>query len=275
MPQGDPPTIGTIRIAVGRTVPSKLSFKMPGGPPTPPEDRIPGRWYLEDYLPKTDSHHAELGLYIDSWGRLEISVSILLTVLLDVDYEIARIVFQNMGIKQVIDTIAALATAELTNDSILSLTDLLERLSSLNGTRNKLVHGYWALEFIFWDYRGQTKVQASLAREVNPNDSRVSSRLGDLRNQKERARYIFPIKRIRASRLANDALAADIWGFSFMSGLERRSRSPSNIWEAHMWQLSRFFSRLNPLLHPARYHHSFRLLATLEEFRSPEQPSQE
>lgn len=184
-------------------------------------------------------------MFIDSWGQAENAVAGLLHQVLNLDFARVYTIFLSMGMRQVIDLIRSVATSQLTDECILQLNNLLDRLGSINAKRNTLVHGSWVLELVLWGHRGILRQRAIYARESVPNDFRIRERLHDLRNQKERAKYIFSVKRIRSASLEAIAIADDISGFA-KTGLKFR--------EMREWQVSEFLSPLHPTPQTKPYH---------------------
>lgn len=246
----------SVRVVHGGNLPVPVNLGLPGPRPTLPHERVAGRIYLEDYLPQGDAHHSALGLFLEAWGQVETLEALLLSKLLDINFSKGSIVFQSIGARRSMSMIVALATSQLTDFAILKLVNLEERFSALNSKRNALVHGMWTLEFKVFGHKGEVRHRAEFARETIPNDYRVKNRLGDLRNQKERSRYIFSVKRIRTATLEAYALCSDAGKFIENDLI---ARTPVN------WQVSEFLSRLYPQTHPAQFGHFFLNPATLLE----------
>lgn len=183
---------------------------------------------------------------MEAWGQVETVEAVLLMKLLDISFANSLLVFQSIGARRAMSMATALATSQLTDAAIAKLVNLEERFSTLNSKRNALVHGTWTLEFKVYGWKGEVRYRAEFAREIIPNDRRINERLGDLRNQKDRSRHIFSVKRIKALTLEAYSLSIDLGNFT-ESGLV--ARTPAN------WQVSEFVSRLHPQNHPARFGH--------------------
>jgi len=171
---------------------------------------VPGAIYGDDFLPKNADHHTALGAFVDGWGRLEFSVSYLMTVLAGTDNPSGTIIFRSMGMRQVIDTIISLATRKLNDELVDRLENLLDRLGKINAKRNIIVHGHWTVEIVIWIYKSKVQHRGTLLREIEPSDYRTKSKISDLRNQKERTKHTFNIKRIDAAIRDADILIKDI-----------------------------------------------------------------
>jgi len=236
------PSALSVRIVHGGNLPPGLHLGLPGSHPTPPSERVPHRIYLEDFLPQDDRHHAALGVFVDTWDRVETAMTNLIAELLGVSFRKGAAVFQNLSVARAVGTITALSTAQLTDEAIAELVNLLERVSSLNGKRNALIHGVWTLEFKVWGWKGEVRNRAEFSRETMPHDFRVRGRLTDLRNQKERSKHVYGVKRIRAATQEAHRLAADLAAFT-EAGMVMRP--PSH------WQVSEFLSPLHPQTRPA------------------------
>jgi hypothetical protein len=161
-------------------------------------------------LSKTADHHTALGAFVDGWGRLEFGVSSLFTILAGTDSSTGVTIFRSMGMRQVIDTIMSLATRKLDDGMIEELDKLLDRLGKMNSKRNTIVHGYWTVEIVVWVYKSKVQIRGTLLREVSPPDYRIRNKISDLKNQKERIKYTFNIKRIEAATRDANTLLADI-----------------------------------------------------------------
>ncbi len=206
----------TVRITRGEGALS-TDVKMVLGSPgvkTPEQDRLPGNVYLEDFLPTTKDHHTELGEFVDAWSRLETTIGFLFIQMAECDVNTGRAIFAGLGMRQVIETIGSLATIKLPNEEIKELSVILERISALNSKRNKIVHGHWVLEVILLSRGGLPLFKSNLLREVDPADFRILKRIHDLRNQKDRVRYTFNAKRIRAASLDAGKIEQDIGVFT-------------------------------------------------------------
>ena len=214
MPQLNNP-VYRVRVCNKECLPEFEGLVLPGHTVTPIDERIGGRIYLEDLVPSDAEHHAALGAFMDRWSGLESWVcGGIFTTLLGCDRGAARIIFQSMGMRQIIDAITGLATAKLDDTYILQLTNLLERLSKANGKRNVLAHGIWTLEVVLWVSKGSQNIKLHFMREAEPIDQRVNKAIADFRNQKERVKYCFNIKRIHAAAEESYKLAQDFASFN-------------------------------------------------------------
>lgn len=242
MPQSpDFPSVISVRVVRGGNLPPGVNLGLPGPHPTPSHERVPGRIYLEDSLPQGEGHHAALGAFIDAWDRVEVTMTNLIAELLGVSFRKGAAVFQNLSVSRAEGVITALGTAQLTDEAIAKLVSLMDRVGSLNGRRNAVIHGIWTLEFKIWSWRGDVKYRAEFSRENTPNDFRVNKRLADLKNQKDRSKHVYGPKRIRALTLDTTQLAAELATFT-QNSLVLRPPSP--------WQVSEFLSPFHPQIHP-------------------------
>lgn len=158
-----------------------------------------------------------LGQFVDAWGYLENIVSFLLKVLVAPDSTpgTVSVLFENMGMKQVMSVLQSLATAKLPDEEIDELINLIERLSAMNSKRNILVHGHWVIEIIIFVTRNEyVSFRGSLLREVNPHNLRIRKLISDVRNQKERVKHTFNLKRILSSTRDAHTLSKDIAKFT-------------------------------------------------------------
>jgi hypothetical protein len=95
------------------------------------------------------------------------------------------------------------------------LTNLTERLGRLNTKRNILVHGEWVLEANILAKQGEAFLACQFLRQVTPLDPEEDNAMANPRNQRERVRYCFTIKRIDGTTRDTDALNIDIGKFTF------------------------------------------------------------
>lgn len=166
------------------------------------EDRVPGRYYIEDHLPQTAEHHAALGSLIDAFDRIEYSLHDIIARLMSTNHRNAQAVCINTGIRTNRSIINSLATLRLKDENIALLTGLMERVGSAASKRNKIVHGHWVIEVAVWENRGKVHYKTRIMREAYPQDYRMRKEIGKLRNQAERSVYTFNAKRL-------DAIAAE------------------------------------------------------------------
>ena len=173
----------------------------------PLQERTPNTIYIQDYVPQTDEHHTALGKFLQAWSCVETSLARLLAGLLHCNSRKAFAVFHDLGIRKCLETITSLATAELPDQSLDELSRLLDRITGINAKRNVLVHGTWVLEIVIWEWKGQIQIKGNLLREIAPTDFRLRDDIADLRNQKERVRHAFNVRRIQAAtRIACEVL---------------------------------------------------------------------
>jgi len=175
----------------------------------PSEPRLCGP-ELDVVIPPGDERHTLLGAFMDAWGRLEATLNMALAELLESDTRTARITASSLGIKQIIDLLNALAANKLEESSTRSLVNLNERLSRLNSKRNALVHGRWELEANVVVRRGHAVLQTQFLRQIIPTDPKIADLIANPRNQKERVKYCFTLKRIAGTTRDVEALSTAI-----------------------------------------------------------------
>src|SRR5262249_1985 len=93
------------------------------------------------------------------------------------------------------------------------LINLLDRIGKLNTKRNILVHGQWVLEANVLVRRGEAYLSTQFLREVVPTDPEDAEKMADPRNQKQRVRYTFTLKRIDAASRDTDTVNRDMCNF--------------------------------------------------------------
>src|SRR6202035_3314810 len=95
-----------------------------------------------------------------------------------------------------VDLFNARAIQKLTKEDAAEMNKLTERLHSLNGKRNALVHGDWILEVITFVKFGHVCLRTRFIRASAAPNPEVAGKIGDIANQKERAKHCFSVKRI-------------------------------------------------------------------------------
>lgn len=178
------------------------------------EPRDPNRFYIEDALPDTETHHTILGAYIAQWGQVEVNVGSLFAALAAIQPDICSCVLSSMGTKQISDAVVSLASLRLPAQNLEEVVNLTERLSKATRCRNQLVHGHWVAEMVIWPYKGDILAKFQMLRCSTPADKTVEAKLINPKNQKERTKYFYTEKRILGSIADAAKLAADIARFT-------------------------------------------------------------
>jgi hypothetical protein len=151
---------------------------------------------------------------MDEWSSLEAALSFLLSRLLKIELSDALLTLARLGMKNSIDLLDGLGMRKLAPADSQTLTNLLERVSRLNGKRNILVHGHWTLEANVIVRRGEVALISQYLRETKPVDPEQEEAMGDPRNQRSRVRYCFTLKRIDGTSRDAGTLRTDIEKFS-------------------------------------------------------------
>src|ERR1700728_470730 len=102
---------------------------------------------------------------------------------------------------------------KLNPESATSLMALSRRVDRINTKRNILVHGRWLLEANVLIKRGEAHLVTQFLREVTPTDPEEAKAMGNPRNQRERVRYTFTLKRIDGVTRDANTLNRDICDF--------------------------------------------------------------
>ena len=126
----------------------------------------------------------------------------------------AHLLMPKLGTKNSLDLLDALGRRKLADDSAKAVTRLLDRVGKLNTKRNILVHGEWVLEANVVVRRGDAHLLTQFLREVIPLDPADAKAMANPRNQRERVRYTFNLKRIDATTRDTNALNMDISNFT-------------------------------------------------------------
>jgi hypothetical protein len=118
--------------------------------------------------------------------------------------------------KNTVELLDGLGMRKLASGDSAELTRLTERLNRMNGKRNILVHGQWVLEVNVFVRKNRTEayLMTQFLREITPTDPEDAEALGNPRNQKERVRYTFTMKRIDAAARDTDILNRDFGKFA-------------------------------------------------------------
>lgn len=209
------PGVPIVRIGyMAPRLPYPVNVNLPpvSQPETRTEARLVGR-ELDIIVPEDPARHEKLGRFLDSWGALESALTFLLTRLTSLKLHDAGMVISKLGTKNALDLLDGLGRRKLEEDSASRLTVLIERTSKLNTKRNILVHGDWVLEANVLVRRGEAILAIQFLREVTPLDPADEKAMANPRNQKERVRYSFTLKRIDAATRDTDILCREISHF--------------------------------------------------------------
>lgn len=93
------------------------------------------------------------------------------------------------------------------------LADLMDRLGGAAQKRNHIVHGRWLLEVTLWVHKGVVRYNSQFLRQYDPIDQTIGGKLANFKNQKERVKYCFTLRRIAAAAADADALSSSIGKF--------------------------------------------------------------
>jgi hypothetical protein len=198
----------------------------PIGEPDPrTTPRLSGR-DLDIVVPNDETRHTKLGVFLSAWGNLEATLAFLLERLLRISLGEALLLQSKLGMKNMIDFIEAVALRKLMDADADELCRLADRLGKMNTKRNILVHGRWTLEANVIVRRNEAHVITQFLREVEPIDPKEAEAMGNPRNQRERVRYTFTLKRIDAASRDTNKLNLDFiefmqrMKFKILSGAE-------------------------------------------------------
>ena len=205
-----------VRVLPARgELPYSVHLVLPKADGTPSiEPRDPHSFYVEDALPPPEEHHTVLGAFVAQWGQLEVNVEGLFQTLSRLTPEICSCVVSSMGTKQIIDSINSLASLRLPEKERAEVNALLDRITKSSSRRNFLIHGHWAAEIVIWPYKGEVKVKVQILRSNKPADKQIEAKLCDAKNQKERTKYLYTMKRIMGAIDDTARLASDVARFT-------------------------------------------------------------
>jgi hypothetical protein len=206
------PGVPIIRIGnMNRGLPYPVNIHLP--PASGLETRIQARCTgrdLDIVVPQVPERHEKLGRFMNAWSALESTLAHLLTSLTPLDGPDATLLAPKLGMKNMLELLEGLAHRKLEPDSVQALVKLLERVGKQNTKRNILVHGQWVLEANVLVRRGEAILAMQFLRETIPTDPEHEKAMANPRNQKERVRYSFTLKRIDAAIRDTDALNIEI-----------------------------------------------------------------
>jgi hypothetical protein len=203
----------SVEVRVGRFA-SRLPY--PVNVNLPPFDRPDTRPIrntgpeLNIIIPQDPDRHTKLGIFMDILSLLESTLEYLLSKLLGIQLIEACLSFQKLGMRNAIELFNGLAKRKLLDADALSLITLTERLGRLNSRRNVLVHGHWIYEVNVVVRGGQAVLLCQFLRAVTPTEPVVGKAAANPRNQKERIKYYFTLKRIDSTTRETDTLNSNL-----------------------------------------------------------------
>jgi hypothetical protein len=222
------PGMPAIRIGYMARVPYPVNVNLP--PLSQPDTRLQIRTVgpeLDIAVPDCPERHEKLGQFMDAWSSLESILTMLLSELALVKLDSSYLIFPKLGTKNAIDLLDAFGRRKLDEQSADTLTSLLDRVRKLNTKRNILVHGHWVLEANVLVRRGQAILVTQFLREIIPLDPKEAEAMANPRNQKERVKYTFTLKRIDATTRDTNTINREI--SKFMQVMTRKPIPPSEI----------------------------------------------
>lgn len=181
----------------------------PVGPDTRTQIRTTGP-NLDLVIPLVPERHSKLGQFLDAWGLLESTLAEVLFRLTPLTLGDAMRIFERMGMRNALDLLIGLGQHKLEPDSSSGLELLIERVRKLNTKRNILVHGQWVLETNIIVRNSEETMVTQFLREIRPIDPKQEQALGNPKNQKERLRYTFTLKRIDATTRETNELNKEL-----------------------------------------------------------------
>lgn len=159
---------------------------------------VTGMRHLGFKRPSGNDHHTTLGIFVDEWGWLETIIHQMLQKILD--FKSSAMIYpliSSMGNKSLTESISSLVNI-LTNTPIKNRIEVaLKKFSKLNSIRNALVHGVWAVEARPALIAGNVIIDVKLFRYQQPQNIALWSKIYKEKNQKERAKYLYDLKKIK------------------------------------------------------------------------------
>ena len=187
-------------------------------PPIKGSDPVPNSRTVGPVLdivpPDGNERHTALGKFLDAWSRLEgMMAFIVADLLVSGDMRDATLILSSLGTKQIMELLRTLAESKLAGDHRKALINFVERVGKLNTKRNTLVHGHWVLEALVLKKGSDAVLRTQFVRESAFMDPRTLELISDHRNQKERVRHVFTLKRIDGATRDIEKLAAELGDF--------------------------------------------------------------
>jgi hypothetical protein len=209
---------GTVAIRVGSmatSLPYPVSLHLPPiqGQDQRTEIKTVGP-SLDIVVPQDPARHEALGRFMDAWSALESTLAMLLSTISGSDLADAFLIFPKLGAKNAFDLLEGFALRKLHLDSAKKLAAYLDRAGKLNSKRNILVHGHWVLEANVFSRRDEAFLITQFLREIIPTDPEDAKAMANPRNQKQRVRYAFTIKRINGTTRDIESLNREICDFT-------------------------------------------------------------
>ncbi|QPC44635.1 hypothetical protein HW532_19175 [Kaustia mangrovi] len=164
--------------------------------PTPRRD-LDGAYVLPIVQPSDNERHIVLGKFMDEWSKLEMALSFLLGHLTSTPMESVSVLMNALGSRGQLDVMRTLAPLRIEGGKVGELEALLDRVKAQNTRRNRIVHGYWALELVVVDCDGAPAIRYHQYREYFPSDAETKIRIGTPSNRKVRSKYLFGLGRIK------------------------------------------------------------------------------
>ena len=197
-------------VNMAKSLPYEVNVVLPQSD-SPPHPRLKGP-QLDVVIPSDSTRHFKLGLFMDSWSRLENVIVLVLARLLD-GPRTARIIATRTGVNALIEIMNDLATLKLEPEDAATLKSYTERLGRLNTKRNVLVHGCWMWEAAILHRGNEAVMTGQFLREAFPTDPALAEVWAIPKNQKLRVRYSFTFTRIDGATNAVDELASQLGAF--------------------------------------------------------------
>lgn len=169
-----------------------------------------GMRHLGFKKPTGSEHHTILGIFVDEWGWLETIVHQMLQKILD--FKASAMLYpliSSIGNKSLTESVSSLANILTHAPTRSRVQTALTKFSKLNSIRNALVHGVWAVEARPVFKSGEVKIDVKLYRFQQPQNISLWSKLHHEKNQRERAKYLYDLNKIKSFTAEVKALGAE------------------------------------------------------------------
>lgn len=162
----------------------------------PPERAPDGKFNMVLMQPTGEERHAALGKFMDAWSKLEMMISELLMLLMEVGREPMPAIINSVGAQGQREVIMALAVERLSEPASMELAKLMERVKTNTTRRNYIVHGYWMLEFHLLNHGGKPAVRTKQLRAYSPTSLDQRRKINTREGRDVASIYRFSLPRI-------------------------------------------------------------------------------
>jgi len=178
-----------------------------------PEHNSSGMPIIYIKEPTDNARHIALGKFMDAWSKLENCIASSLCDATGLHRMNADVLMNALGTRGQLEVISLLGFSGLPAAQETTLRALLGRVRNNNTRRNHIVHGSWALEAKLYDANGKAIVRLTQQRRYPVSDPEMREALKRPENKRERAKYVFSVRRIQGITKELEQLSEDFSAF--------------------------------------------------------------